>query len=131
MHWPSHVKAFKAHWIRRYLDPREGPWKQVVDYYIADVNIRRAIVVAKFSDSSPRCVHTDLPHKATHLRACFKAFEELRVEQDTSSVGPHIAALETDEVSSRARVQRRAEPGANSTTNNRNCILVVSRKTKE
>jgi hypothetical protein len=91
MHWPSHVKAFKAHWIRRYLDPREGPWKQVVDYYVADVNIRRAIVVAKLSDGSPRCVHADLPHKATHLRACFKAFEELRVEQDTSSVGPHIA----------------------------------------
>ena len=37
MHWPSTVRAYQAHWVRRYLDPREAPWKQVADFYIADV----------------------------------------------------------------------------------------------
>ena len=32
--WDIHVEAFYAQWGRRYLDPREAPWKSVLDHWI-------------------------------------------------------------------------------------------------
>ena len=34
MNWDIHVEAFYAQWGRRYLDPREAPWKSVLDHWI-------------------------------------------------------------------------------------------------
>ena len=34
MHFRAHAEAFYAHWIRRYLEPGEAPWKRVVDRWI-------------------------------------------------------------------------------------------------
>eukprot|EP00975_Prorocentrum_lima_P036409 7659245-Prorocentrum_lima.AAC.1 len=34
LHWSSHLKALKAKWLVRYLDPSEGPWKSLLDTYI-------------------------------------------------------------------------------------------------
>ena len=34
MHLKSHIKAFQAQWIVKYLDPRDSPWKDVLDHWI-------------------------------------------------------------------------------------------------
>ena len=36
MHWDFHVEAFYAQWGRQYLDPREAPWKSVLDCWIGN-----------------------------------------------------------------------------------------------
>ena len=36
MDWDSHVNAYYAQWIRRYLDPRQTPWKAAVDHIFRD-----------------------------------------------------------------------------------------------
>ena len=39
MHWGYHVEAFYAQWGVRYLDPREAPWKSVLDYWTAEPSV--------------------------------------------------------------------------------------------
>ena len=54
MHWLSHVKAFQLQWVLRYIDPRDAPWKQVLDYWIADkYHVGRTSAVRYFSSPTP------------------------------------------------------------------------------
>lgn len=34
LNWTHHCRAFRIHWIIRYLDPTRGNWKKFIDYWI-------------------------------------------------------------------------------------------------
>ena len=34
LHWETHTKAMRAHWIFRYLDPTQGNWKILPDNWV-------------------------------------------------------------------------------------------------
>ena len=81
MHLESHVKAFQAQWIIKYLDPRDSPWKDVLDHWLLqDDGLGRGTLL--------RRGHTDqaykLPLRSIHMRACLTAFANLGLAQDTS-----------------------------------------------
>ena len=47
MHFESHVKAFQAQWMRRYLHPGKEPWKIVADTWLAEpYPIGRGMILA-------------------------------------------------------------------------------------
>ena len=81
MHLRSHLTAYRAHWIVRYLDPREAPWKLLVDHCIEarHPSGRRALLT-----KPGLALHKLLPHKAHYLIKCFRDFENLGVTQNTS-----------------------------------------------
>ena len=66
MHWHSHIKAFQMQWVLRYVDPREAPWKQVLDYWIADkYHVGRKILFVPYAagmKSFHESFATHLPH---------------------------------------------------------------------
>ena len=35
LYWEGHVKALAGHWLLRYLDATNGPWKDVLDLWLA------------------------------------------------------------------------------------------------
>jgi len=92
MHWPSHVKAFRIHWILRYVDPRKAPWKQVLDHWIAKrYHIGRGILfVPKTSDDQSLARH--LPLSLSYLRKAIRDFEELNITQDISQITRYTQA---------------------------------------
>ena len=82
MHLPSHVKAFQAQWVIKYLDPREAPWKNLLDYWVVrDDHLGRGIVLSR--NQLVKC-QKRIPESCGYLRACFNAFAELDVRQDLS-----------------------------------------------
>ena len=84
MHLPSHIKAFQAQWIIKYLDPRDAPWKRVLDHWIlSDDQLGRGTVLCSRGQSR---LADRLPANATYIRACFHAFQELGIKQDLSLV---------------------------------------------
>ena len=84
MHWSSHITAFKLQWIYRYIEPREAPWKQVLDHWIANAYpLGRAALLAKRPALSR--FHLKLPVKLTYLRSCFREFEKLQLRQDVTA----------------------------------------------
>ena len=88
-HFRSHIKAFYAQWIRRYLDPSEPPWKKVADAWIGDrYPIGRGAMLTNVIGSFV----TDVPTTAPYLRACIRAFEDIRLKQSTSILDHRVAA---------------------------------------
>ena len=79
MHLPSHIKAFQAQWIIKYLDPRTAPWKDVLDHWLIrpDGLGRGTILSSRQADLAAR-----LPPHSRHMRACLDAFAELNVKQN-------------------------------------------------
>ena len=89
MHIESHIKAFKAQWIIRYLDPRDAPWKDVLDVWTQpvkpptpelDTQIGRGVIL------TPGGAERDelIPDRCVYMKQCFAAFRELGVTQDTT-----------------------------------------------
>ena len=93
MDWDAHVEAFKAQWMRRYLDPRKAPWKTVVDYLLRDVirdnQIGRAIVLS--DKVSLADLVRQIPGRAVYLRQCIQAFRALPLEYQATSTTHHAA----------------------------------------
>ena len=81
MHIGSHICAFQAQWIRRYLDPSNPPWKLVADVWLADpYPMGRGSLLSNTKGSFT----TDVPHAAKYLQSCVKAFESIELTQDTN-----------------------------------------------
>ena len=78
-----HITAFQAHWMIRYLDPREAPWKQVLDYWLADDYKGRGTLLTPLKPGETKLVKR-LPHAATYEHLCINAFLQLDIKQDTS-----------------------------------------------
>ena len=90
MHFPSHAHAFYAQWIRRYLEPGTQPWKQVVDYWVADNSpFGRGILLANISDPT---FHEWVPIQAPYLRRCLRAFIGIGLRQDTNILDESVLA---------------------------------------
>ena len=67
MHLRSHIRAFQAHWMRRYLDPGNPPWKSIADLWLEEpYPAGRGIILAAIIGD----LYTDMPPKAKYLRAC-------------------------------------------------------------
>ena len=81
MHLPSHIKAFQAQWIIRYLDPRDSPWKDVLDHWFTSAD--RLGRGALMSSKGHRLIRR-VPMSCTYLHACFASFYELGITQDLS-----------------------------------------------
>ena len=97
----AHISAYQAHWIIRYLDPREAPWKLVLDHWLCNPSpltssqyidkdqprLARGIVLAHVP-------HRDLaqliPPSAEYVRQCLRSFESLNIKQNISTKGPAI-----------------------------------------
>ena len=79
MHLESHIKAFQAQWIIKYLDPRDSPWKDVLDHWL-DTNDR----LGRGTIMTPRGldVFERIPERCTYIRKCFESFHELDLKQD-------------------------------------------------
>ena len=87
-HLRSHIKAFQAQWIPRYLHPSNPPWKLIADVWLAKPypTGRGAILINMTGD-----LHDDVPPTAGYLRACVKAFEDAKLQQDTSILDHRVA----------------------------------------
>ena len=84
MHLAAHILGFQAQWISRYLDPRESPWKNVLDYWMVtdDKLGRGAILTGREMKRRAR----NLPPSCQYMRECFEAFEELNIQQDQKNI---------------------------------------------
>ena len=87
-HLRSHIKAFYAQWIRRYLHPSNPPWKSIADVWLANKypTGRGAILINMQGD-----LYTDVPLTAPYLRECVKAFESAKLQQDTNILNHRVA----------------------------------------
>ena len=46
LNWPNHVRALRIHWVtQRYLDGRRGPWKELLDLWLARTPMGRGGVL--------------------------------------------------------------------------------------
>ena len=89
MHFASHVQAYYAHWMRRYLHPNSAPWKDIADIWLADpYPMQRGMILTDISGSFA----TDPPRTAPYLRACVAAFQDLNLQQDTNILDPAVNA---------------------------------------
>ena len=85
MHLPSHIQAFQAQWIIKYLDPRDSPWKNALDHWFASNDLLgRGALVA--SSSHRRRLTQELPARCTYMHACLVAFNELNIRQDLNLI---------------------------------------------
>jgi hypothetical protein len=81
MHIRSHIRAFKAQWIVKYLDPSDTPWKDILDHWIGDrFRLGRGILLAHSNVNFT----TRVPDSAPYLKACIKEFLSLKIKQDVS-----------------------------------------------
>ena len=91
MHWESHVSAFYSQWISRYLDPRRAPWKDVLDYWIADnFHGGRTVLLEKIQDGAS--IATGLPPQLAYFSRCIREFEKLNVRREPAQPGPEVQA---------------------------------------
>ena len=60
MHFPSHVKAFYASWIRRLIEPREATWKEVVQHWLP---IPRGHLLSVLSPTEKKTSWTPSPRR--------------------------------------------------------------------
>ena len=74
MHLESHIKAFQAQWIIKYLDPRDSPWKNALDHWLSDDKLGRGTIRAPAPRLSPQ-----RNARALLLRRCVAAPPHLRV----------------------------------------------------
>ena len=89
MHIRSHIQAFKAQWIIKYVDPRDAPWKDALDHWILPAasdeiewatKLGRGVVLAR--DGLRRAEL--IPEHSVYIRECFAAFADLGIKQDTT-----------------------------------------------
>ena len=93
MHLRSHIRAFQAHWMRRYLDPGKPPWKSIADLWLEEpYPAGRGTILAAIIGN----LYTDIPPKAKYLRACVKEFETIKLIQDTSILDDKVAGEPLD-----------------------------------
>ena len=51
MHIRNHITGFQAQWIIKYLDPRDAPWKDVLDRWILkDDRLGRGTILSHQKD---------------------------------------------------------------------------------
>ena len=82
MHLPSHIKAFQAQWIIKYLDPRDSPWKDALDHWFVNTeHLGRGAILARRGHRYRRRI----PERCTYMHACFDAFQELDLQQNTDA----------------------------------------------
>ena len=90
MHLRSHIQAFYAQWIRRYLHPSTPPWKAVADIWLAEpYPMGRGSMLCNYAPGTT--FTNDIPRAAKYLRKCVAAFEALQLEQDTSTIDATVA----------------------------------------
>ena len=93
MSWDDHVTAFYAHWGRRYLDPREAPWKSVLDVWVANgFAVGRGIIVTCMRPSE--FAFHGIPVRAAYARRCISEFERLNIQQFANPVLSPLVASE-------------------------------------
>ena len=93
MHLRSHIRAFYAQWVRRYLHPSNPPWKSIVDTWLADpYPMGRGSILADIKGELSK----DIPLKAKYLRVCVQEFEALGMKQDLSIIDAHVEGESVD-----------------------------------
>lgn len=76
IHWEGHVKALAGHWILRYLDASSGPWKQLLDLWLAREHEGRGAALTNIKISE---ITKSLTYRAGALpRFWTKAIEAIR-----------------------------------------------------
>ena len=91
MHFAHHADGFYAQWGRRYLDPREAPWKSLLDYWIADeYHLGRAALLITIGKHQ-RIWH-DIPKRARYARRCIRTFEDLHIKHAATPPNPDTLA---------------------------------------
>ena len=94
MHWESHVSAFYAQWVCRYMDPRRAPWKEVLDFWLADrwQGGRTAVLDMIQEDGAKgrKSIAADLPPRLSYFRRCVQEFEALAVRRLPEQYGPEV-----------------------------------------
>ena len=79
MHLTSHIKAFQAQWLIKYVDPRQAPWKDIADIWLQrNDRLGRGSIMA-----AGKIKHT-IPQRCKFLRTCLASFMEMGIRQDTS-----------------------------------------------
>ena len=74
MHIRNHITAFQAQWIIKYLDPRNAPWKDVLDRWILnDDQLGRGTILCRRKTD----YGAQLPDSCEYMKACFASFAEL------------------------------------------------------
>ena len=82
MHLRSHIAAFQAQWIIRYLDPRDAPWKHILDQWILlgePETMERGIIMSRNGLTRAE----NIPASCDYMRACFKSFAQLNIRQES------------------------------------------------
>ena len=80
IHIQSHITAFQAQWIIKYLDPRRAPWKTILDHWLLEPKTKRGRAIVLIQDEGT--LLAKLPEGATYMRACITAFKKLGLQQD-------------------------------------------------
>ena len=92
MNWSIHTDAFYAQWGKRYLDPRDAPWKKVMDKWLADeYHMGRGALLGKIGAAEH--FFTDIPdvNSARYARRCIREFENLKLGPATGPPTPDSA----------------------------------------
>jgi len=87
----SHIASFQSQWINKYLHPREAPWKTVLDHWLYDKELGRAIILTKLRPQDKPLMDR-LPKGATYIRDCLKEFLALEIKQYTTLKGKPLLA---------------------------------------
>ena len=88
LHLPSHAAAFRAQWIRRWLEPGHQPWKLVIDYWVLnDSPYGRAHILRGTTLLS---ILKTIPRQQKFLKQCFRDFMTLEITQATGTLDAHV-----------------------------------------
>lgn len=95
--WKSHVDAFKAQWVIKYLHPYESEWKVLLDSLLLYNKQGRekfpegnAILMCKLTNTDKKNLLKDLPKGSAYWRECIKAHWKMKLTQDTSKVDEFV-----------------------------------------
>ena len=89
MSWEEHIKAIKAQWIVRYLQPGDSAWKNVLDEFILKSTRGgklqypegRPIVAMGLTVAQKRAILKRIPTKAVYWKECLLAFWNLKLDR--------------------------------------------------
>ena len=85
MHLPSHITAFQAQWIIKYLDPRDSPWKRALDHWLTNsTGLGRGVLMARHGHRRERRI----PPHSQYIITCFESFRQLDIQQDLTLTSP-------------------------------------------
>ena len=95
--WKSHVDAFKAQWVIKYLHPYQSEWKQLLDSLLLYNNKGRekfpegrAILMCNLSNTDKKNLLKDLPGGSNYWRECIKAHWKMQIKQDPDKMDEFI-----------------------------------------